>query len=297
MLRVLESKNVERKPGWLTIRPPSGHFKELRKTIHDIGLHTVCEESHCPNISECWSGGTATFMILGDICTRACKFCNVRTGYPGKKLDKNEPKKLASAVKKQGLNYVVITSVDRDDLHDQGASHFAECVKEIKAASSSIVEVLIPDFRGDNNCIKTVVDSHPDVLGHNIETVERLQRLVRDPRASYERSLSVLKKAKEIDPSIFTKSSMMLGLGEKDEEVMRALKDLRSVNVDIVTLGQYLRPSSHHLPVDEYVEPEKFSHFQTMAEEYGLFCASGPFVRSSYRAGELFLKKVAEGGL
>ncbi|MBI2141125.1 lipoyl synthase [Candidatus Woesearchaeota archaeon] len=288
------------KPEWLKIRPPTETFSELKGLVAHFGLHTVCQEAHCPNMSECWSGGTATFMVLGDTCTRGCKFCAVKTGNPRGIVNSAEPFMLAQCIKEinqlngDKLDYIVITSVDRDDLPDQGAGHFAGCVTETKKAVPGImVEVLTPDFRGSRECIKAVVDAQPDVFDHNIETVKRLQRSVRDPRANYEQSLSVLATAKEINPKVFTKSSIMLGLGEAEEEVIEAMKDLLAVGVDILTLGQYLRPSSWHLPVAEYVRPEKFNKLKLVGEGLGFkYVAAGPFVRSSYRAGELFVKNV-----
>lgn len=276
------------------IQPAFGNFQNVRQTIKNLGLHTVCEEAHCPNMSECWSGGTATFMVLGDTCTRGCKFCNVKTFYKGMSVDKKEPEKLALAVKEWGLEYVVITSVDRDDLPDQGAGHFSECIKKIKKESPEIlVEVLIPDFRGNIDCLKKIISAEPDVIAHNMETVRRLQRTVRDPRANYQQSLFVLEKIKQLRPQIFTKSSLMLGFGETDQEVLEAMRDLREKGVDILTLGQYLQPSQKHIAVAEYVPQEKWEFFKMMGEELGfLYVASGPLVRSSYRAGELFVKNV-----
>ncbi len=289
------------KPEWLKIRPPTETFSELKGLVSHFGLHTVCQEAHCPNMSECWSGGTATFMVLGDTCTRGCKFCAVKTGNPRGIVNKAEPSLLAMCINEMNslggsgrIDYVVVTSVDRDDLPDQGASHFASCVTEVKKANPGImVEVLTPDFRGNTECIKTVADAQPDVFGHNIETVRRLQRKIRDVRANYEQSLSVLAAAKEINPKIFTKSSIMLGLGETEEEVIMAMNDLRAIDVDILTLGQYLRPGSWHLPVAEYVSPEKFNKLKLIGEGLGFkYVAAGPFVRSSYRAGELFVTNI-----
>ncbi|MBI3037256.1 lipoyl synthase [Candidatus Woesearchaeota archaeon] len=289
------------KPGWLKIRPPTETFAELKELVAHFGLHTVCEEAHCPNMSECWSGGTATFMVLGDTCTRGCKFCAVKTGNPRGIVNKAEPSMLAMCIKEMNqlgssdkIDYIVITSVDRDDIPDQGAGHFASCVKEVKKAVHGImVEVLTPDFRGSNECIRTVVEAGPDVFGHNLETVRRLQGKVRDPRAGYEQSLSVLATIKEINPKVFTKSSIMLGLGETEEEVILAMNDLLAVGVDILTLGQYLRPSALHLPVAEYIAPERFNKLKLAGESLGFkYVAAGPFVRSSYRAGELFVKNV-----
>lgn len=286
------------KPQWLRIRPPqnSERFGDIRNTIKKYGLHTVCEEAHCPNISECWSGGTATFMVMGDTCTRACKFCAVKTGYPAQPLDIFEPIKLAKAIAEWNLDYVVITSVDRDDLPDQGAGHFAACIREIRREIADIIiEVLIPDFRGNVGLLGKIVQAKPDVIGHNIETVERLQSRARDPRANYRQSLSVLENVKEMDTSIYTKSGIMLGLGERDEEVIQSMRDLRSIGVDVFTIGQYLRPSSWHIAVSEYVSPEKFEYFRKAGEDLGfLYVASGPFIRSSYRAGEYFAKSVIE---
>ena len=282
------------KPQWLKIRPPSQKYEEIKKTIRKNNLNTVCEESHCPNMAECWSGGTATFMVMGDTCTRACKFCAVKTGFPAMPLDPEEPVKLADVANEWKLDYIVITSVDRDDLKDQGAGHFANCIAEIKKVNKDIIiEVLIPDFRGNVDLIKTIVEARPNVIAHNIETVERLQKKIRDPRANYRQSLFVLETVKEMNPKIFTKSSIILGLGEKEEEVVQTMKDLREINVDILTLGQYLRPSSLHLSVEEYVHPDTFDKLKKKAETLGfLYCAAGPFVRSSYRAGEFFVKSM-----
>lgn len=282
------------KPEWLTIRPPAGDFSKIREIVKSHDLNTVCEDAHCPNTSECWSGGTATFMVLGEYCTRGCRFCAVKSGYPKMPPDPKEPENLASAVSQMNLDYIVITSVDRDDLADQGAGHFAECIRKVKEMSPEmIVEVLIPDFRGDDACIKTVVDAGPEVIAHNIETVERLQQAVRDRRANYKQSLLVLETVKKMNPKILTKSSIMLGLGETEEEVVRTMKDLRAIGADIITFGQYLRSSDWHLEVKEYVKPEAFESFKKIAEKMGfIYCASGPFVRSSYRAGELLAKSI-----
>ena len=255
---------ILKKPQWLKIKlSTNDNFFNIKTTLKQYNLHTVCESAHCPNISECWNTGTATFMLMGDTCTRACKFCAVKTGNPIKKLDAEEPKKLAQALAEIKLfDYVVLTSVNRDDLEDGGASHFAECIKEIKKAySEMIVEVLIPDFRGDVEALKKIVEAKPEVVAHNIETVERLQRKVRDVRANYKQSLSVLENVKKMNPNIYTKSSIMLGLGEKDEEVIQAMKDLRAINVDILTIGQYLRPTDWHLPIMQFIEPSKFEYF------------------------------------
>ena len=292
----METPPSERKPAWLKIRPPKEKFGSIKATLKQLGLVTVCEEAHCPNTSECWSGGTATFMVLGSVCTRGCHFCSVGKGIEGQPLDVFEPWKIASAIRKWGLDYVVITSVDRDDLPDQGASHFAKCIQMIKKHCEGVlVEVLIPDFRGDSECLKTIVDAKPDVIAHNIETVEELQRVARDSRAGYAQSLGVLENVKKMNPCIYTKSSIMLGMGEQDESVLKTMDDLRSVQCDFITFGQYLRPTERELPVFEYVTPEKFEWFKERALEKGFrYCASGPFVRSSYRAGELFVKALKE---
>ena len=289
------------KPDWLKTRPPSGRrYTEIKETLRDRDLHTVCEEANCPNLGECWSGrdgpGTATFMLMGDRCSRGCNFCDVETGGM-EPLDPEEPENVASAVVEIGLEYVVLTSVDRDDLPDQGAGHFAETIREIKRRDPGIlVEVLIPDFRGDPDCVREIVEAGPDVIAHNVETVERLQWPVRDRRAGYEQSLSVLEQV-DRESDVHTKTSLMLGVGEYDHEVYRTLGDLREVGVDVVTFGQYLRPSRSHLEVSEYVHPDKFDVWERVAEEElgFLYCASGPMVRSSYRAGELFLEAVIDG--
>lgn len=285
-------------PEWLSIRPASTEkYGSIKNAVSSLGLHTVCVEAHCPNITECWSGGTATFMVLGDLCTRGCTFCAVSKMARGPAVDSLEPAKLAGIVKEWGLDYVVITSVCRDDLEDQGAGHFAECVSQIKRANpATIIEVLIPDFRGDDWCIRRIAESGPDVVGHNIETVERLSPSVRDRRAGYRQSLRILKRFKEIDPGRYTKSAMMLGIGETEEEVVAAMRDLRNAGVDFLSMGQYLRPGKNHTEVKEYVHPEKFERLKGIAQDMGFgYVAAGPFVRSSYRAGEYFVKAKASG--
>ena len=284
-----------RKPPWIRVKLPSGEtYSRVRSIIRKYRLHTVCDEALCPNISECWGSGTATIMLLGDTCTRACKFCAVKTGNPRGYIDRDEPRRVAEAVKELNLDYVVLTSVTRDDLEDGGASVYAKTVRLIKEMCPNIiVEVLIPDFNNDPNALKMVVESGVDVVAHNIETVERLTPKVRDPRAGYWKSLRTLKMIKDLSAQIFTKSSIMLGLGERDDEVVKAMRDLRSVGVDIFTIGQYLQPTRRHLPVVEYVAPEKFKWFKEIGERLGfLYVASGPLVRSSYKAGEYFIKHV-----
>ena len=295
-----------RKPDWLRSQPPSGErFTEIKRTLRERDLHTVCEEANCPNMGECWSEqngagsgpGTATFMLMGERCSRGCNFCDVRTGGM-EPLDPDEPANVADAVAEIGLDYVVLTSVDRDDLDDQGAGHFARTIEAIKRRDPGVlVEVLIPDFRGDPDCVRRIVAAEPDVIAHNIETVERLQWPVRDRRAGYEQSLSVLERV-ERKSDIHTKTSIMLGLGEYDHEVYQTLTDLREADVDIVTLGQYLQPSRSHLEVGSYVHPDKFETWRAVAEDDLDFryCASGPMVRSSYKAGELFVESVLREG-
>ncbi|WP_277542575.1 lipoyl synthase [Haloarcula laminariae] len=293
-----------RKPDWLKTRPPSGErFTDIKQSLRERDLHTVCEEANCPNLGECWSGaagdgdaadggpGTATFMLLGDRCSRGCNFCDVETGGM-EPPDPDEPTQVADAVADIGLDYVVLTSVDRDDLPDQGAGHFAETIREIKRRDPSVlVECLIPDFRGEPDLVREIIDAGPDVLAHNIETVDRLQWPVRDRRAGYEQSLSVLGQA-DRESDVFTKTSLMLGVGEYAHEVYQTLSDLRQVGTDIVTFGQYLQPSRSHLEVAKYVHPDVFDTWQRVAEDEFDFryCASGPMVRSSYRAGELFVE-------
>lgn len=286
------------KPLWFKIRPPHGKeiekYAGVREQLESLNLHTVCEEAKCPNINECWGTGTATFMVLGNTCTRGCRFCAVKTAAKGLNVDPFEPVKLARAIAAFSLSYVVITSVDRDDLQDQGAGHFVKCVREVKRQHPQlIVELLIPDFRGSTECIDTVLGGMAEVVGHNIETVERLQGTVRDRRAGYDQSLGVLEYIKQSSPETFTKSSIMLGLGEKEEEVLEAMDDLRGVGVDFLTLGQYLRPSKKHIEVKEFVRPEKFEWFAKEGEKKGFkYVAAGPMVRSSYRAGEFFVESI-----
>lgn len=291
-----------RKPEWLKSRPPSGErFTEIKSTLRDRNLHTVCEEANCPNLGECWSGrdgpGTATFMLMGERCSRGCNFCDVETGGM-EPLDPDEPKNVAAAVAEIGLDYVVLTSVDRDDLDDGGAGHFAETIRAIKRHDSEIlVEALIPDFQGDLAAVEAIIDAGADVVAHNVETVERLQWPVRDRRAGYEQSLSVLEQV-TAESDIHTKTSIMLGLGEYAHEVYQTLSDLREADVDVVTLGQYLQPSRSHLDVYDYVHPDAFDTWRRVAEdELGfLYCASGPMVRSSYKAGELFVDALVREG-
>ncbi len=285
------------KPEWLTIRPASTEkYAKIKGTLSSLGLHTVCAEAKCPNITECWSVGTATFMILGDLCTRGCRFCSVSKMSKGTDIDLAEPQKLALAIREWGLDHVVITSVCRDDLPDQGASHFANCIREIKKETPhTTIELLIPDFKGDRECFGTITSAMPEVIGHNIETVERLSPKVRDGRAKYAQSLAVLKMIKELDSRIYTKSAIMLGLGETEDEIIQSMKDLRGVGVDFLAIGQYLQPTKSQIGVQEYIKPEQFAHLKEKALQLGfLYVAAGPFVRSSYRAGEFFIKRIVK---
>lgn len=291
------SKKNLRKPTWLKAKAPEGErYESLRSTVRSLNLATVCEEAKCPNIGECWGGAngtsTATIMIMGEQCTRGCSFCNVKTSRRPKPLDPEEPANVSRAILDWGLDYVVLTSVDRDDLPDQGCNHFAETVRLLKMTNPAIlVECLTPDFRGCKEFVSIVSNSGVDVYAHNVETVARLQRRVRDYRAGYKQSLGVLEHAKNSSAqSIITKSSLMLGLGETDAEVETTLMDLHNAGVDVVTLGQYLRPSKRHMSVQRYVSPEDFEYWKKKALDIGFkYCASGPLVRSSYRAGELYL--------
>jgi lipoyl synthase len=288
---------AEPKPAWLTVNPPKGQsYNDLKGLFGSLGLHTVCEEAHCPNVHECWGGGTATLMLMGDVCSRACRFCMVTPGRPQGIVDPLEPENVAFALTQMGLTYVVLTSVDRDDLPDGGASHFARTIKLVKESNPGIlVEVLIPDFQGEVADLKQVIDARPDVIAHNIETTMSLTPTVRDPRAHYWQSLSVLRNVKKLNRHVYTKSSIMVGLGETEEEVTQTMLHLRQAGVDFLTVGQYLRPSSRHLRVVEYVKPEQFERYKTIGEGLGFrYVASGPLVRSSYRAGEFFIKTTIE---
>lgn len=279
-------------PEWLKIRVPRPDtIKEVQQMMRAKHLHTVCESARCPNLPECWSKKTATFMILGDTCTRSCGFCAIKTGR-GLEVNPEEPADIARVANDLGLKHIVVTSVARDDLADEGSMQFAETIRELhKANPLAIVEVLTPDFKAKTWCIKNVTDAQPEIYNHNIETVERLHTLVR-PQAKYARTMSVLKTVKDLDSRIYTKSGLMLGLGETKDEVIKTLKDLREIGVDAITIGQYLRPTMRHLPVVEFIHPDVFKSYEAIGEEMGFaFVASGPFIRSSYNAIE-FSKKV-----
>jgi lipoic acid synthetase len=275
----------QRLPEWLKIRlPRPDTIKQVEQMMRSKNLHTVCESARCPNLPECWSKRTATFMILGDTCTRSCGFCAIKVGR-GLEVDPFEPLHVAKTTRDLGLKHVVVTSVARDDLNDEGAEQFAKTIRALhKELPDVIVEVLTPDFKGKEECVRTVCDAKPEIYNHNIETVERLHTIVR-PQARYARTMGVLKKVKEIDPAIYTKSGIMLGLGETKEEVVKTLQDLRDIGVDAVTIGQYLRPTIRHLPVVEYIHPDAFKEYEAVGERLGFaFVASGPFIRSSYNA-------------
>ena len=282
---------VSRKPDWIRVKAPtSPGYAETSRIVRERGLHTVCQEAGCPNIGECWEKKHATFMIMGDTCTRACAFCNVKTGLPGP-LDRNEPEKVAEAVALLGLSHVVITSVDRDDLSDGGAQHFADVIRSVRTRSpGTTLEVLTPDFLRKDGAAEIVVQARPDVFNHNLETVPSLYLTVR-PGARYFASLRLLQRAKEIDPAIFTKSGIMVGLGEQRNEVLQLMDDLRSANVDFLTIGQYLQPTRKHHPVVNYITPDEFKAYETIAYAKGfLMVSSSPLTRSSHHAGDDFAR-------
>ncbi|HHY80947.1 MAG TPA: lipoyl synthase [Thermoanaerobacter sp.] len=273
------------KPEWLKVRLLNEDLNRMEAFLKSMSLNTVCQSANCPNMGECFARKTATFMIMGNICTRNCRFCAVEKGHP-QPLDEDEPRRVAEAAQKLGLKHVVVTCVTRDDLPDGGASHFAKTIYELKKLPGVTVEVLVSDFMGKEESIAKVVEAKPDIINHNIETVPRLYSKVR-PKADYSRSLNLLKKSKELDPYILTKSGIMVGLGETEEEVIQVMKDLRSVDCDMMTIGQYLRPSAKHIEVAEYVTPQQFERYEEIGYELGFkYVASGPLVRSSYHADE-----------
>ena len=281
---------IERKPTWLRVKSQnSKKYRELKRIVSEKKLHTVCQASMCPNIQECWSHGTATFMLLGSVCTRACKFCAVDTGNPKGQLDKDEPIKVANSIAYMDLKYAVLTSVNRDDLSDGGAGHFSDTIRAIKEkAPEVIIEALVPDFLGNTKSIEILLDSNLEVFAQNLETVSRLTKRVRDPRAGYDQTLEVLSFAKLKSPEIITKTSLMFGLGETEEEILVAFADIKRAGVDVLTLGQYMRPTINHLPVEKWYTPDEFDYFKKLAIEIGfLEVAAGPMVRSSYRADRI----------
>ncbi len=297
----LQEKNDKKlpKPDWIRVKAPnSKEFQSTRDVIHSLKLNTVCEEAACPNIGECWSQKHATVMIMGDTCTRACAFCNIKTGVPGA-LNPHEPDNLAQAVGQLGLKHVVITSVDRDDLEDGGADHFAQCISKLRLyAPATTIEILTPDFLRKEHGVPIIVAAKPDVYNHNIETVPRLYKAIR-PGARYFNSLHLLKTVKQLDPSIFTKSGIMVGLGETKDEVLQVMDDLRSAEVDFMTIGQYLQPTPAHAPVDRYVTPDEFNYYERQARAKGfLMVSASPLTRSSYHAGDDFaMMKAARDAL
>ncbi|HEX9842482.1 MAG TPA: lipoyl synthase [bacterium] len=283
-----------RKPDWLKVKVPQGErFNWIRNRARGLHLHTVCEEARCPNIGECWQGGTATFMLMGDTCTRGCRFCSVKTARHPAALDAEEPAHIAETVRAMGLDYVVLTSVNRDDLPDQGAGHFAETIRRAQLASPDLlIEVLIPDFQGRAELIDKIVAARPAVIAHNVETVERLQDVVRDPRAGFAQSLGVLEHVRRSAPHIRTKSSLMLGVGETEAEVLETMGALRAIGCDFLTLGQYLQPDRRKLKVQAFIRPDVFKRLEQAGLEMGFgYVAAGPLVRSSYRAAEFFISR------
>jgi lipoic acid synthetase len=284
-------KEYLKKPDWLKVRIPSGNeYKSIYRILNRHNLSTVCQEARCPNIAECWNKKSATVMILGKTCTRACRFCAVATGHPSGYIDADEPRHVAEVVKALGLKYVVITSVDRDDLEDSGSGHYALTISTIKNTNPDTrVEALVPDFGGDQLCVKRIVDAAPYVIGHNVETVRRLTPYIRDQRCGYEKSLNVLRQCRECGDNILAKSGFMVGLGEEKDEIAEALHDLKNAGADIVTIGQYLQPTRKHIPVQKYYSPAEFSEFERIGRATGLkYMISGPLVRSSYHAAEIF---------
>jgi len=283
-----------KKPPWLKVPFPGGEsYSWIKKRAANLNLSTVCEEANCPNIGECWNGGTATFMLMGDTCTRGCRFCSVKSAKNPGALDPEEPKKLAETVKNLALKYVVLTTVDRDDLPDQGASHIARCIRSTqRACPEMLIEMLMPDFQGKIELVQQVINARPAVLAHNLETVRSLTDRVRDSRASYDQSLDVLRYLKQQCPDGYTKSSLMLGVGESRTETMQAMKDLRDVGVDFLTIGQYLQPSKKHLKVEKFMHPDEFDELALQGDKMGFeYVASGPLVRSSYKAAEFYIER------
>ncbi|MDP7176638.1 MAG: lipoyl synthase, partial [SAR324 cluster bacterium] len=287
-----------KKPPWLKVPFPGGErYSWIKKRAANLNLSTVCEEANCPNIGECWNGGTATFMLMGDTCTRGCRFCSVKSAKNPGALDPEEPKKLAETVNNLALNYVVLTTVDRDDLPDQGASHIARCIRSTqRACPEMLIEMLMPDFQGKTELVQQVINARPAVLAHNLETVRSLTDRVRDSRASYDQSLDVLRYLKQQCPDGYTKSSLMLGVGESRTETLQAMKDLRDVGVDFLTIGQYLQPSKKHLKVEKFMHPDEFDELALQGDKMGFeYVASGPLVRSSYKAAEFYIERKIRG--
>ena len=297
-MTTVPAKHYSKKPPWLKVPFPGGdRYSWIKNRSTRLNLSTVCEEANCPNIGECWNGGTATFMLMGDTCTRGCRFCAVKSAKYPPPLDADEPSKLACTIKKMNLNYVVLTTVNRDDLPDQGASHISRCIKATQKISPRLlIEMLMPDFRGEKELIQKIIDASPAVLAHNLETVRRLTPEVRDYRADYEQSLEVLRYLKTNCPKGYTKSSLMLGLGESRSEILQAMEDMRDAGVDFLTIGQYLQPTRKHLKVIKFLHPDEFNELSQIGDELGFdYVASGPLVRSSYKASEFYIERKIRG--
>ena len=297
-MTTVPAKHYSKKPPWLKVPFPGGdRYSWIKSRSTRLNLSTVCEEANCPNIGECWNGGTATFMLMGDTCTRGCRFCAVKSAKYPPALDADEPSKLAGTIKKMNLNYVVLTTVNRDDLQDQGASHIARCIKATQRTSPRLlIEMLMPDFRGEKELVQQIIDASPAVLAHNLETVRRLTPEVRDYRADYDQSLEVLRYLKTNCPEGYTKSSLMLGLGESRREILQAMDDMRDAGVDFLTIGQYLQPTRKHLKVLKFLHPDEFNELGQIGDKMGFdYVASGPLVRSSYKAAEFYIERKIRG--
>ncbi len=297
-MTTVPAKHYSKKPPWLKVPFPGGdRYSWIKSRSTRLNLSTVCEEANCPNIGECWNGGTATFMLMGETCTRGCRFCAVKSAKYPPALDADEPSKLAGTIKKMNLNYVVLTTVNRDDLPDQGASHIARCIKATQRTTPRLlIEMLMPDFRGEIELVQQIIDASPAVLAHNLETVRRLTPEVRDYRADYDQSLEVLRYLKTNCPEGYTKSSLMLGLGESRREILQAMDDMRDAGVDFLTIGQYLQPTRKHLKVLKFLHPDEFNELGQIGDKMGFdYVASGPLVRSSYKAAEFYIERKIRG--
>ena len=297
-MTTVPAKHYSKKPPWLKVPFPGGdRYSWIKSRSTRLNLSTVCEEANCPNIGECWNGGTATFMLMGDTCTRGCRFCAVKSAKYPPALDADEPSKLAGTIKKMNLNYVVLTTVNRDDLQDQGASHIARCIKATQRTTTRLlIEMLMPDFRGEKELVQQIIDASPAVLAHNLETVRRLTPEVRDYRADYDQSLEVLRYLKTNCPEGYTKSSLMLGLGESRREILQAMDDMRDAGVDFLTIGQYLQPTRKHLKVLKFLHPDEFNELGQIGDQMGFdYVAAGPLVRSSYKAAEFYIERKIRG--
>ena len=297
-MTTVPAKHYSKKPPWLKVPFPGGdRYSWIKSRSTRLNLSTVCEEANCPNIGECWNGGTATFMLMGETCTRGCRFCAVKSAKYPPALDADEPSKLAGTIKKMNLNYVVLTTVNRDDLPDQGASHIARCIKATQRTTPRLlIEMLMPDFRGEKELVQQIIDASPAVLAHNLETVRRLTPEVRDYRADYDQSLEVLRYLKTNCPEGYTKSSLMLGLGESRREILQAMDDMRDAGVDFLTIGQYLQPTRKHLKVLKFLHPDEFNELGQIGDQMGFdYVAAGPLVRSSYKAAEFYIERKIRG--